>query len=300
LKTCIIFNPVARGEKARDFRNHLEDMAGDAAFKPTWGPGAATELAREAVEEGFEDIVAAGGDGTLNEVLNGLATASEGLRRARLGVLPLGTVNVFAKEIGMATTPLEAWRQIREGHERTIDLPFAEWTEDGQARIRHFAQLAGAGLDAEAIALVSWGAKRRLRQLAYVQAGIRALLRRPMQIKVKCGGCEHPAELVLVGNGRYYGGRLPVFPEASLTDGQLDVCVFPKVRPWTVAMVGMRLVLGRFKPSRHALHLRTDALELTTTTGARFEVEGDLAGSLPVRMGLRPGALRVIVPPGLP
>ena len=177
MKTCVIFNPAARGEKARSFRGFLEKIAGNAAFKPTWAAGAATELARNAVEEGFENIVAAGGDGTLNEVLNGIAETRDGLAKTRLGVLPLGTVNVFAKELRIPEDPQQAWETILAGAERTIDLPFADWTEDGAPKRRYFAQLAGAGLDAEAIALVDWESKRRFRQLAYVFAGLRALLR---------------------------------------------------------------------------------------------------------------------------
>jgi diacylglycerol kinase (ATP) len=299
LKTCIIFNPAARGEKARGFRGFLEEIGGEVAFKPTWAPGAATELAKSAIEEGFENIVAAGGDGTLNEVLNGLAEADGGLEKARLGVLPLGTVNVFAKELGIPETAPAAWQTVLHGEERTIDLPYADWTVDGKSQRRHFAQLAGAGLDAEAIALVDWESKRRFRQLAYVYAGIRALLRPQMKITAKSGDSEKSGELVLVGNGRFYGGKLPIFPEASLTDGKLDVCVFPDVRPWTAAWFGLWLCLGRFQLPAPVHYLQAETLELTTTTGARFELEGDLIGPLPVNMGVLPKALRVIVPPGL-
>lgn len=299
MKTCIIFNPAARGEKARDFRDFLERIEGNVAFKPTWAPGAATELARSAVTEGFDNVVAAGGDGTLNEVLNGLAEAENGLRKTRLGVLPLGTVNVFAKELAIPEQAERAWETVLAGHEKTIDLAYAEWVEDGKTRRRHFAQLAGAGLDAEAIALVDWESKRKYRQLAYVWAGIRALLRPQMKIVARIGGTERTGELVLVGNGRFYGGKLPIFPEASLTDGKLDVCVFPDVKPWTAAWFGLWLCLGRFQLPPPMHYLQADTLELTSTTGARFELEGDLIGPLPVRMGVRPAALRVIVPPGL-
>src|ERR1041385_7425971 len=98
MKTCVIFNPVARGDKARAFQTHLSAIASEAALKPTTGVGDARRLAADAVKEGFGTVVAAGGDGTLNEVLNGIADA-EGFERTRLGVLPLGTANVFAKEL---------------------------------------------------------------------------------------------------------------------------------------------------------------------------------------------------------
>ena len=99
MSICVIFNPSARGEKAKRFRAYLDEVRGDWALKPTTGPGAARRLATDAVLQGFQTIVAAGGDGTLNEVLNGIGDAPGGFKSARLGILPLGTINVFAREL---------------------------------------------------------------------------------------------------------------------------------------------------------------------------------------------------------
>src|SRR5205809_1969123 len=121
MKTCIIFNPAARGEKANRFREHLGALSTECALKPTYAPGAGGALAAEAVREGFELGVAAGGDGTVNEVLNGIGDEPEGFSRARLGVLPLGTVNVFAKELGMPTNFDAAWSILQRGNETLID-----------------------------------------------------------------------------------------------------------------------------------------------------------------------------------
>jgi hypothetical protein len=96
---CVIFNPAARGNKARHFRRQLDAIGSQCALKATAAPGDARRLAAEAVDDGFDLIVAAGGDGTVNEVLNGIGDAPDGFARARLGVLPLGTVNVFAREL---------------------------------------------------------------------------------------------------------------------------------------------------------------------------------------------------------
>lgn len=309
MKTCVIFNPAARGERARRFRKFLESVPGGAALQPTQAPGHATELAANAVAQGFENVVAAGGDGTLNEVLNGLVQAPDGLERARLGVLPLGTVNVFAKELGIPEQPEKAWQTVLAGHDRTIDLPYAESELDGRPQRRYFAQLAGAGLDAAAIELVDWESKRRFRQLAYVYAGMRALLRPQSRIEARAADAAHAeaeaeadrdtgvvGELVLVGNGKFYGGRLKVFPDASLEDGMLDVCVFPKVSLWTAAKFGVSLFLGRNKVPSPIRYFQTRELRLTSSTGAKFELEGDLIGPVPVVMGLLPRALRVICP----
>ena len=154
MKTCVIFNPVARGEKAKRFGKYLERIASECALKPTTGPGNARALAAEAVRDGFVTIVAAGGDGTLNEVLNGLGDVPGGLDAARLGVLPLGTVNVFAKEHGVPSNLVAAWEVIRRSREQRIDLGQAEWMDHTRPQRRYFAQLGGVGLDARAVELV--------------------------------------------------------------------------------------------------------------------------------------------------
>jgi diacylglycerol kinase family enzyme len=97
VRICIIFNPAARGNKARHFRQHLDEIGAAAALKATTAPGDARRLAAEAVNDRFDLVVAAGGDGTVNEVLNGIGDAPDGFNRTRFGVLPLGTVNVFAR-----------------------------------------------------------------------------------------------------------------------------------------------------------------------------------------------------------
>jgi len=163
----VIFNPTARGEKARRFRRHLDEIGAECALKQTTFAGGARPLAAEAIHEGFELVVAAGGDGTLNEVLNGIGDVPGGFERICLGVLPLGTVNVFAKELGLPSDLHRAWRTLRQGREDQIDLPQVTCAMNGVNEHRYFAQLAGAGLDARAIELVDWQLKKKLGPLAY-------------------------------------------------------------------------------------------------------------------------------------
>src|SRR5205823_11550314 len=129
------------------FRKQLDLIAKESALKLTTSAGDARKLSAAAVEEGYDTIVAAGGDGTLNEVLNGIGDAPNGFERSRLAVLPLGTVNVFAREVGIPLRLNEAWEVIRNGHETRIDLPRVEYQSGNQRERRYFAQLAGAGLD---------------------------------------------------------------------------------------------------------------------------------------------------------
>lgn len=296
MRACIIFNPTARGDKARHFRKHLNEFAGGVALKPTQAPGDGRRLAAEAVRDGFDTLVAAGGDGTVNEVLNGIADAPEGFARARLAVLPLGTVNVFARELGLPLRLRAAWQVVLKGGERKIDAPFAEFAApDGSRQRRHFAQLAGAGLDARAIRLVDWETKKRFAQFAYVLAGLKAMREPQPPIMVEADGQTVTGELVLVGNGRFYGGSLPVFPDAKLDDGLLDVCVFPRVHWGLIARYAFGFVTGRPLVPRDVKVLRAPRACLTADS-VPFEVEGDWCGMLPVELGILPRVLRVVVP----
>jgi diacylglycerol kinase (ATP) len=296
VRTCIIFNPAARGEKAGRLRRHLGEIAARCTVKQTAAEEDARRLAAEAVREGFEIIVAAGGDGTLNEVINGMADVAEGLERARLGLLPLGTVNVFARELGIPRTFESAWQTILQARETRIDLPMVEYQASGARRRRFFAQLAGAGLDARAIELVHWPLKKKIGPLAYIVAGLHALRHAPSSITVTDGTRTLTGELVLIGNGQLYGGQFRIFPEADLRDGLLEVCVFPRVNWLTLARCCAPLMLRRRLPPRATKNFRSASLTLTGSPPAPLEVDGEFIGCLPATFSLRPSALRVIVP----
>jgi YegS/Rv2252/BmrU family lipid kinase len=294
VRLCVIFNPAAQGEKARRFRRHLDDIAGQCVLKLTSAPGDARRLAAEAVREGHEGIVAAGGDGTLNEVLNGLGDVPGGFERACLGVLPLGTVNVFARELGIPARLDLAWKPICQGRERRIDLPCVRFGANREPR--YFAQLAGAGLDARAVELVEWSHKKKIGPLAYVLAGLRALRGTPSEIHVGWAGNSLTGQLVLIGNGRFYGGPYRVFPEADMRDGRLEVCVFPRIGWLTVARCGLRLLLRGTLPPGVASAFRAESLELTSTSPTPIEADGELLGRLPASFSVQRSRLRVLVP----
>lgn len=296
MRTCVIFNPTAKGDKARRFRRHLDEIGREAALKQTRGPNHASALAAEAVREGFDLIVAAGGDGTLNEVLNGIAHEPDGCERACLGVLPLGTVNVFARELCIPLRVDAAWETIRCGRELRIDLPHVEFAGAQGKGLRYFSQLAGAGLDARAIELVDWGTKKSIGVGAYVIAGLKALLQRPPSIAVRADGKEQTGELILLGNGRLYGGNFRVFPTADPCDGQLDVCVFPKARWSTLFWCGPRLLTMLTLPPKAVRRLRAESLTLTSSSRTPFEVDGEWVGHLPASFHVERQKLRVIVP----
>jgi diacylglycerol kinase (ATP) len=296
VRTCVIFNPAARGDKARRFRRHLDDIGAQATLKLTTAPGDARRLSAEAVAEEYDTIVAAGGDGTVNEVLNGLGDVPNGFERARLGVLPLGTVNVFARELRVPMKLMAAWETIRRGQDTRIDLPRVEFTSNGAPQSRYFAQLGGAGLDARAVELVAWDLKKKVGPLAYVMAGLQALMGAPSKITASAGDQYATGELVLIGNGRLYGGPFELFPGADLRDGLLDACVLPRVNWLTLARCGPQLLLLRRLPSSAFKSIRAKSIRLTASTSTPFEIDGELIGHLPATFSITPSPLRVIVP----
>ena len=296
MRTCVIFNPAARGNKARHFSRWLNGVASECTLKPTTGPGDARRLGAEAVADDFELIVAAGGDGTVNEVLNGLGDVPNGFERARLGVLPLGTVNVFARELKLPLRIPDAWKILQRGHERKIDLPLVEFSDGGKPGRRYFAQLAGAGLDARAIELVSWRHKQQVGPLAYVIAGLKAIAGQNPEITVRANGHESSGQLILVGNGRLYGGSFAVFPAAGLSNGWLEVCCLPRADFPTLLRLAPRVLFRGLLPEKMVHRMRVKQFELTSEVPAAFELDGEWVGHLPATFLIGSKQLRVIVP----
>ncbi len=296
VRICVIFNPTARGDKARHFRRHLDTIGAECALKQTAAAGAARTLAAGAVREGFEIIVAAGGDGTLNEVLNGIGDVPGGFDQACLGILPLGTVNVFAKELRLPLRLAPAWQVVRDARETRVDVLRVNCLLKGAPTRHYFVQMAGAGLDARAIELVNYKLKKRLGPLAYIWAGIGALGEPQPRITVTAGAQQADGCWVLVGNGRFYGGKYVFFPTADLRDGLLDVRVFPRIDlPGVLRSLGM-LTLGTALPAAVAHNWQAREITLTSPTPVPLEVDGELMGHLPATFTLEPQRLRVLIP----
>jgi YegS/Rv2252/BmrU family lipid kinase len=276
----VIFNPAARGEKSQRLRQFLEAKQSDRVIlTPTASAGDATRLATLA---GPHDIVvAAGGDGTVNEVVNGLGGAT-------LGILPLGTVNVFAKQLNIPGNLNAAWRVIEAGQTRTIDLGHAVF--GGQHR--SFVQLAGVGFDARAVRAASWELKKKIGPLAYVVAGWSVLGKEfaPVEVGDVAGAA------VFIGNGRYYGGRYPLFPDAKLDDGLLDVCVLTRTRLLDLLHHGPAILFGRHTRQRGVVYFQSAEFSCRSAAGTPLELDGEDAGDCPVRFSVKPNSLRVVIP----
>jgi diacylglycerol kinase (ATP) len=240
-------------------------------------------------------VVAAGGDGTVSEVVDGIARVPGALDHVRLGVIPLGTINVFARELRLPRSPAAAWPVIPQGRETRVDLPRVTLTLDGQPRVRHFIQLAGAGLDSRAIAGLNWAWKKRVGPLAYVTAGLKAMTGPQPVVTATAGGTRASGGLVLLGNGRRYGGEAGMFPNASLQDGLLDARVFQRVTALTLVRFAWASLAGR-PVGGPGVSLRGERMELTCPEPLPVEVDGDNVGFAPAVFTVQREALRVLVP----
>ena len=281
--TIVILNPAARGARTARIRTRVEKLARNATLCTTSGAGEAEALARNAVAEGYERIVAAGGDGTINEIVNGIAG-----HNVTLGLLPLGTMNVFAAELGLPANDLgKCWNIIEENRTRRVDLP--------RANRKHFVQLAGVGLDAQAVKETSRSFKRNFGPLSYLISAVQIASRTPPVLRIDSpDAATAEGSFVLVGNGRLYGGRFPFFKEAVMTDGLLDVIVFKRLNYVDIIRYLQDVVFTPQISSPEVEYFKTKHLRVTSEETVPVEIDGELVGNCPVEFRIRAGALRVL------
>jgi YegS/Rv2252/BmrU family lipid kinase len=284
-KTLVILNPAARSDKASRLRERIAALSGGASMRLTSEAGDARDIAAEAVREGFEVVIAAGGDGTLNEVVNGIGGST-----VRLGILPVGTMNVFATELGIPQGNLErAWSIIEQGKVVEVDLPKANDT--------HFIQLAGVGLDAEVVRKTTADSKRALGPLSYLLTLVQVAAHKPSRVMLEAeGGRISEGSFALIGNGRLYGGPFPVFKRASLFDGLLDVLVFQNQSHWDVVRYFQAIAFGTHPQLPDVEYFQTSTLRVTSSGDVPVELDGEVAGMLPCLFSVSSQKLRVLAP----
>ena len=280
--SVIIFNPKARSEKSRELADVLREIAPEAELRMTSEAGDAKRLAAEAAGEGFRIVTAAGGDGTVNDVANGLVGTD-----VALGVLPVGTMNVFSKEHGLPENLADAWAVIRAGNQREIDLLAANDT--------HFIQLAGVGLDAQVVKETTWESKKNLGPLSYLISAAQIAARTPPKLVIEAGGARSEGSFVLIGNGRYYGAKLVLFPKARVDDGLLDVLIFKNIGYLDIAKYLTGVLMKRHTGMDGVEYFQTSEVRVHSAQQVPVEVDGELSGELPVTFRVA-GKLRLCTP----
>ncbi|MGH9673677.1 MAG: diacylglycerol/lipid kinase family protein [Bryobacteraceae bacterium] len=289
----LIYNPNARslqrrgGSIATSVPEILRGQGCDVTLSPTARAGHATTLAREAVESGADLVLAAGGDGTVNEVLNGMAGGA-----VPLAVLPAGTANVLACELGLPRDPVRAAerlsgltpRRIALGLLRAAGLP-----------PRYFLLFAGVGLDARIASDVEMAFKRRAGRLAYWWAGFAQLGKPVPEFTVRADGMEVRAGFALASRVRNYGGDLEIAREASLFENRFALVAFEGASAWTYLRYLAGVALNRLPGMRGVALRHARRVEFA---GERIpvQVDGELAGHTPAAVEIVPDALTLLVP----
>ena len=286
----LVLNPSAGGGKAADVAQRAAARLSTRGFavtvRSTHTPREAQDIAQELART-VDIVVVVGGDGTVNEVVNGLAGTS-----VPLGIVPGGTVNVLALELGIPFDADRACDVIAEGHTSFLDI--------GTVDNRRFTLMLGAGIDALTVHELNPLMKRRYGRLAFVSTGVRSRLRYPQpEFTVEVDGHPYPATFAVVGNSHFYGGRFGVTTEADPTDGVFDVLVYhgQSLAADALFWMGVPLELHRSHPG--VTYLRGTEVTLRPLDPddvVWFQTDGELAGRLPATAVIEQRALEVFVP----
>ena len=291
-RTCLlIYNRSSRHPLDADARERVIEHAANGGWiletAESEFPGHATQLAREAALDGTPVVLVNGGDGTLNQAVNGIAGTE-----TALAVLPGGTANVWAKEIGVPKNPLAALDAAMRGQIRRVDL--------GRANGHYFLLMAGVGLDGEVIEHVSPSHKRRFGALSYLAAAVPTAIRtRPWRVRMRVEDETLDTNLywMVIGNTRSYGGFRNITFKAQADDGELDLAIMRDGGLFHLAVDGLRVFLHRHDRSPNVWYTRATSVAIETP-GLPVQVDGEPHGETPMVFDIVPRALNVIVPAG--
>jgi diacylglycerol kinase (ATP) len=297
IDAALIVNPTAGGGRTSgrldEARKILERGGIETALRPTMSRGDATRLARDAVGEGREMAIVCGGDGTINEAVNGLAGS-----QVPMAILPAGTANILAKELGIPWDVCNAAKLIPRGKPRRIALGLLTPSSNGDAP-RYFLCVGGAGPDGAMVYALDPGLKKKTGMLAYWMEGARQLFHYPFpRFRVTSEGREIDASLVVVGRTKHYGGPFCITTGADLFEDSFEVLAVTTRSPLRYLSYLPALWFGYVR-RLDGIHTWKTA-ELDCQPGldgvAYSQVDGEPSGRLGVKFSIVPDALTLIVP----
>ncbi|CRF28559.1 diacylglycerol kinase [Mycobacterium tuberculosis] len=287
----LIYNPSSGREEIKkrlpDILQRLERGGLETSTHATTGEGDATLAAADAVKRGFDIVIAAGGDGTLYEVINGIA---EKEYRPQLGILPLGTTNDFARALNIPRSWEGAVDVILRQHSRVIDV--------GKVNQRYFINIAGGGSLTELTYEVPSKLKTMIGQLAYYMKGLEKLPRlRPIELYIKTAKVELHEEvmLFLISNSNSVGGFERLAPDASLSDGLFDVLILRKCNLAEFIRVVSLALRGEHITDPHIIYLQTRQIQVTSPDYVQLNLDGEFGGTLPCVFTNLPQHLHIFV-----
>jgi diacylglycerol kinase (ATP) len=300
----IVLNPTSgagEGKRVRaEVERELHRRGLDFAIAETEGPGHAVELARAAVSAGASIVVAAGGDGTIHEVANGILSVGAATTTA-LGMIPIGRGNDFVKVVQGTRPRAQAYDTLAAGVRGRVDAGLVTWHGGAE----WFVNAVGTGIDVEVVRQIA-RTRKLPAALVYIVGLVKALVRfRAIPLRITVDGREFDREvmLVAVANGTTVGGRFKLCPAATPDDGRLDVCIIDAVSLWRAARVASRILRGVHVglPVVHMLTAREVTIQAIDDAPIFMQMDGELrepAEVTSVRVSIAPGVLPVITSKG--
>ena len=300
-----IVNPVSGGGRTRKIWPQIAELMRRSGFRlhlhETSGVGDATSIARRVVAEGVRDLVVVGGDGTLNEVVNGILNEDEVTTAdVVLSLIPCGTGRDFARTLGIRD-PEHAVEVIASGSVKAVDIGSISFSQSGVPTQRFFVNVADVGLGAETAAWMNQSSKRLGGFLGYLVAATRTILvfrGRPAQVTID-GTVVHdgPVGMVVLANGKYFAGGMLIAPEASICDGKFDVFVLDDVPKYTLLLSLLPKVYRGKHVGHPAVHYYQGVtVEIQSPDSLPFEVDGEQPGSTDIFAILRNGSVKFRAP----
>jgi diacylglycerol kinase (ATP) len=291
MKRCIIVNPKAGSVKdVKALRKQLERLD-PATVYVTSAKKNAEFYARQAVRAGCREIIAAGGDGTLNEVINGVARH---FRHVRMGLIPLGTGNDFARCLDLPSGVEQNIDIVLAGKTRAIDVVRVKTN-----RVRHFVNVSTGGFSGIVDEKLTPKIKRTWGSLSYVRGAAAALKElHAYRTIIRLDDKEKfSVDLynIAIGNGRFVAGGLPITPKAKLTDGKLDVVLIPKLSKPEMAILAGQILLGKHLTSKLIKVRRARKVSVRSRPRMWFNVDGELVGNEPANFYVLPRVLKFLV-----
>jgi YegS/Rv2252/BmrU family lipid kinase len=303
-KIVFIVNPRAGNGAAeakwRSIGRMAEEHLGPFTACFTERTGDATHLTRRHLEAGADLIVAVGGDGTLNEVINGfMEITPPGSHNARLGVMPFGTGCDFARIILKSTSPRRVLQVLQKGDTRSLDLGRLQFMDHhGSPGVRFFHNVVSFGTGGEVVVHVNSHSKAAGAFLSFLRSTLICLLRHgARRIRLHCDGRdeEFVVRNIAVANGRYHGGGMCVAPEARPDDGLLNVTVIGDLSLPEMILNIAKFYNGRIGEVKNVTTMTGRHIEATSVQDIRIDADGEQPGRLPLVIDLLPRALPVIV-----
>src|SRR5215213_1525861 len=293
-KATLISNPktgryASRRRPVQELASQLESLGVNVELRLTNAPGDAAEIAARAARNGTSDVIVAGGDGTINEAIQGLAGT-----KARLAIIPRGTANVLARELGLPLNDEQAVKIVAQGKSRQIYLGVA--IDETTNERRHFVLMAGIGLDASVVRGVQPNLKKRIGKGAFWISGLSHLADwNPRPFILEINGQEYTSTFAAIGKAARYGGDLSITPGARLDQPEFEICLIETVSRLSYLRLlsyAMRTGMPQDKPG--VRFIKTAVVR--ATGNAPVQVDGELIGQLPMRFEIACNSLEVIVP----